>query len=128
MTKDNKSSTKNQNPFGWVGTGLGIASLIGVFTLGPIDLARTAYNSVVGDAPLIRERAVDYCRKNIQREKPLYNDEQVEEELASDLNYSLWMREKINPQAVRMMELWDATETHAISWYQRWVWPSISFD
>ena len=105
MTKDNKSSTKNQNPFGWVGTGLGIASLIGVFTLGPIDLARTAYNSVVGDAPLIRERAVDYCRKNFQREKPLYNDEQVEEELASDLNYSLWNLISINVENLNLKAL-----------------------
>lgn len=105
---------------------IALASLIGLFTLGPIDFPRTAYNSVVGDIPLIRTRAVEYCRRNIQKENPLYDTKHVEEQLANDLNYHLRDGEKkVNSQEVRMMELWDATEDHASSWYQRWVWPSL---
>ncbi len=63
-----KSSSSCGTTFGLAGAGFGLAALIGIFTLGPIDLARTAYNSVVGDVPLIRNRAIEYCRKNIQRE------------------------------------------------------------
>ena len=55
----------------------------------------------------------------------MYDAEQVERQLAKDLNYNLQEGQKVNPQAVRMMELWDATEDHASSWYQRWVWPSL---
>lgn len=120
-----KSSSSSGNLYGLAGTGFGLAALIGMFTLGPIDLARTAYNSVVGDVPLIRTRAIEYCRKNIQKENPSLNTEQVEETLAKDLNYSLQEGERVNPQAVRMMELWDATENHANGWYERWVWPSL---
>ncbi|MEK6855459.1 MAG: hypothetical protein AABX73_04520 [Nanoarchaeota archaeon] len=121
-----EKSSSGGRTFGLAGTGFGLAALIGIFTLGPIDLARTAYNSVVGDVPLIRTRAVEYCRKNIQNEHTLYDAEQVERQLAGDLNYNLKEGEKVNPQGVRMMELWDATEDHASSWYQRWIWPSLS--
>ena len=62
---EEKSSSSSDRTLGFVGAGFGLAALIGMFTFGPIDLARTAYNSVVGDVPLIRSRAVEYCRKNI---------------------------------------------------------------
>ncbi len=45
--------------------------------------------------------------------------------LAKNLNYSLQGEEIVNPQAVRMMELWDATEDHATDFYERWIWPSF---
>mgnify|MGYP001609203800 FL=1 len=105
--------------------GFGLAALIGIFTLGPIDLTRTVYNSVIGDVSLIRARAVEHCRSNIQKEYPLLSAEQVEKKLAGDLNYNLKDEQRVDSQAVRMMELWDATEDHASSWYQRWVWPSL---
>src|SRR3989344_4245728 len=110
MSEEKSSSGKT---FRFAGAGFGLAALIGIFTLGPIDLARTAYNSVVGDVPLIRARAVEYCRENIKKESSLYDVEQVERQLAKDLNYNLQEGQKVNPQAVRMMELWDATEDHA---------------
>ena len=119
------SSSSDGRKFGLVGTGFGLAALIGIFTLGPIDLARTAYNSVVGDVPLLRTKAVEYCRRNIQRENPSLNAEQVEGELTRDLNYSLQGEQRVNPQAIRMMELWDATEDHAPNRYERFVWPFI---
>ena len=53
---EEKSSSSSEGIFGFAGAGFGLAALIGIFTLGPIDLARTTYNSVVGDVPLIRER------------------------------------------------------------------------
>ena len=125
---EEKSSSSSGGTLGFAGAGFGLAALIGMFTLGPIDLARTAYNSVVGDVPLVRARAVEYCRKNIKKEHSLYSAEQVEKQLAEDLNYHLKDEQKVDPQAVRMMELWDATEDHAPSWYQRLVWPSLKDD
>lgn len=119
---ENKSSA--ENALGFVGTGFSLAALIGMFTLGPVDVARTAYNTVVGDVPLIRARTVEYCRRNIQKENPSYDARQVEQKLADDLNYAL-QAERINPQEVRMMELWDATETHADGFFDRWIWPSL---
>ena len=123
MEKNGSSSTSNSLAF--AGVGFGLAALIGFFTLGPIDSTRIAYNSVVGDIPLVRARAVEYCRRNIQRENPFFDTEQVETILARDLKYDLHKGEKINPQAVRMMELLDATEDHASSFYARWVWPTL---
>jgi len=121
MGEDSSSGSS----LGFVGAGFGIAALIGMFTLGPCDSARTAYNTVVGDIPLIRTRAVEYCRKNIQNENPFYDTKQVEKKLAGDLNYSLNGKELVNPQGVRMMELWDATEDHARDWFDRWIWASF---
>ncbi len=123
-----KKTSSSSYRFGCVGTGLGLASLVGFFTLGPIDLVRTAYNSIVGDVPLIRSRAVEYCRRNIQRENPSLNTTQVEGILAGDLKYSLQDKEKVDAQEVRMLELWDATEDHATGWYERWIWPSLPKD
>ena len=71
---------------GFLGLGVGIAQFVGILTLGPIDLTRTTYNSLVGDLPLIRERAVDYCRENIQRENPTCDVYKVEEILAKVKN------------------------------------------
>ena len=105
--------------------GIALASLIGFFTLGPIDFPRTAYNAVVGDVPLIRSELVDYSRRNIKRENPNYGREQVEKTLARDLNYDLKEGVEVDPQKVRMMELWDASEKHTSNWYHRGVWPSL---
>ena len=110
----------------FAGAGVALAGLIGSFTLGPIDLTRTAYNSIVGDVPLIRTRAVEYCRSNIKIEFPGLSERGIEGRLASMLNYDLHEGELINPQEVKMMELWDATENCAPNWYERWVWPEIS--
>lgn len=122
MTEDGSSYRR---PLGYAGMVFGIATLIGLFTLGPIDLTRTAYNSVVGDVPLIRSRAVEYCRKNIQKENPSFNALEVEQKLAYDLDYSLNDGNMVDPQGVRMMELWDAIEDHASNSNDRWIWPSL---
>ena len=118
MSENNSSSSS-------LPIGIGLASLIGFFTLGPIDFPRTAYNAVVGDIPLIRSELVEYSRRNIGRENPTYNKEQVEKTLARDLNYNLKEGAEVDSQKVRMMELWDASEDHASNWYHQWVWPNL---
>jgi len=121
--EENESPSRSN--LAYAGVGFGLAALIGVYTLGPIDSARTAYNAIVGDVPFIRSRAVEYCRKNIQSENPSYDEGQVEERLADDLNYSLGSGGLVNPQEVRMMELWDAVEDHASDWFDRWIWSAF---
>ncbi len=123
MTNDNNSGSSS--PFGCVGTGLGLAALVGFFTLGPMDLARTSYNAVVGDIPPIREKVLTYCREGIKREKTGYSEAQVEAILANELNYDLNEGERINAQKVEMGDLWDSAEDHAPSFWQRWVWPDL---
>jgi hypothetical protein len=115
-----KSSSSNSVPLG-----IGLAALIGIFSLGPIDFVRTSYNAVVGDVPLIRSAAVDYTRDSNKRRNPNFSSEEVESRLATKLNYNLKGEDKINPQKVRMMEIWDATEDYAKSGYDRWVWPTL---
>ena len=124
MSEDSKSSGSS-GTLGCLGAGLGLAALVGLFTLGPIDLARTGYNAVVGDVPYIRAKAIDYCRRGISKENSSLTGQEVEQRLASELKYGLKSGERINPQEVRMLELWDATEEHADGWYDRWVWPSL---
>lgn len=119
MTK-NSSSGSNSVPLG-----IGLAALIGIFTLGPIDFTRTAYNAVVGDVPLIRSAAVDYSRKRISFTNPNFSFNEVESKLAKSLNYDLKENERIDSQKVRMMEIWDATEENAANGYDRWVWPTL---
>ena len=31
-----------------------------------------------------------------------------------------------NPQEAGIIDLWDASEDHARSWYQGWIWPSLN--
>ena len=102
----------------------GIAAIVEVLRLGPIDLGRTVYNQIIGDTPVIKRQLVDYCRRDIQRRNPNYTTEQVDRELANELEYRL-EDGRINSQAVSIERLWDASEDHAKSWYQRWVWPSL---
>lgn len=107
--------------------GIGLAALIGFFTLGPIDFVRTSYNAVVGDVPLIRAAAVDYSRNSIKQKNPNLSSDEVESKLANILNYNFNLKEneRIDPQKVRMMEIWDATEDYAKSGYDRWIWPTL---
>lgn len=120
MPEDSSRSASSGLPLG-----IALASLIGFFTLGPIDFPRTAYNAVVGDIPLIREAAVDYSRKRISSKNPHLSPNEVESKLANSLNYDLKENERIDPQRVRMMEIWDAIEDHTTNGYHRWVWPTL---
>jgi len=122
MTRDSSSSSTASSS---VPLGIGLAALIGFFTLGLIDFARTSYNAVVGDIPLIRTKAIDYSRKRISLTNPDLTFNELESKLATMLNYDLKEGEKINPQEVRMMEIWDATEDNARNEYERWVWPTL---
>ena len=120
---EEKSSSRS-NPLGWLAPAVGIAGLVATFTLGPIDLGRSVYNQIIGDTPILKRELLDYTRRDIQRKNPNYNAQQVEKDLASELGYRL-DGDKIDPQDVSIERLWDASEDHARSWYERWVWPSL---
>ncbi|MBI4147922.1 hypothetical protein HY490_01395 [Candidatus Woesearchaeota archaeon] len=90
--------------------GIAVASAI----MGPVDLGRTVYNQLIGDTPLLKREIVNYCRKDTN-----------EASLANELGYHLSEGEQINPQDVDISTLWDASEEHAPSLYQRWVWTSL---
>ena len=106
---------------------VGLTGLVTVFTLGPIDLGRTVYNQIVGDTPVIKRQLTAYVRSGIIKEHPKYDSIELERRLAQELEIPLVNEgEKVNPQDVGIGTLWDASEDYAKSWWQGWVWPSIS--
>ena len=112
------------NGLGCLGPAVGIAGLVATLMLGPVDLGRSVYNGVIGDTPVLKQKLVDYSRRGIKRENPNYSAQEVERALAGELNYRLSIN-NINPQEVSIEKLWDASEDHARSRYERWVWPSL---
>ncbi len=102
----------------------GISALVMMFRLGPMDSARTVYNQIIGDVPAIKRQLTDYARKGIQKENQEKQPGEVEKILAQELGIP-YDGNKINPNEVSIEQLWDASEDHARSWYQRWVWPSV---
>ena len=72
----------------------------------------------------MKQQLLDSSRRDISRKNPNYSGAQVEKILADELNYRL-DGEKINPQTISVEKLWDSSEDHARSWYQRWVWLSL---
>jgi len=119
-----KESLGRSNPLGCLAPAVGIAGLVATLALGPIDLGRSVYNQIIGDTPILKRELLDYTRRGIQRKNPNYNTQQVEKDLANELGYRL-DGDKIDPQDVSIEGLWDASEDHARSWYQRWVWLSL---
>jgi len=119
-----KKSSGSSNPLGCLAPAVGIAGLVATLVLGPIDLGRSVYNQIIGDTPILKRELLDYTRRDIQRSNSNYTAQQVEVSLANELGYKL-EGDKIDPQDVSIEKLWDASEDHARSWYQRWVWPSL---
>lgn len=103
---------------------LGIVLLVPTIRMGPIDAIRTIYNQNFGDAPVLRRELLDYARRDIYRKNPKLNYINIEKTLADELNTDL-ENGKIAPEAVSFEELWDISEEHARSGYQRWVWSSL---
>lgn len=112
------------HPLGLLAPAVGIAGLVATLALGPIDLGRSVYNQLIGDTPVLKRELLGYTRRDIQSRNPDYAAQQVESKLAKELSYKL-EGDKINPQDVSIEKLWDASEDHARSGYQRWVWPSL---
>ncbi|PIN73771.1 hypothetical protein COV20_06140 [Candidatus Woesearchaeota archaeon CG10_big_fil_rev_8_21_14_0_10_45_16] len=119
-----KESSGSSNPLGCLAPAVGIAGLVATLALGPMDLGRSVYNQIIGDTPILKRELLDYTRRDIQRSNPKYTVQQVEGNLANELGYKL-EGDKIDPQDVSIEKLWDASEDHARSWYQKWVWPSL---
>ncbi len=127
-----KEGSSNSRPLGCVlGPAVGIAGLVATFALGPIDLGRSVYNQIIGDTPILKRELLDYSRIDIQRKHPDYSDLEIETELAHELGHTRYTLEldagthKIDPQEISIEKLWDASEDHARSQYQRWIWPSL---
>ncbi len=124
----NDSSNKGSSGLGCLSPAIGIAGLVATFALGPVDLGRSVYNQIIGDTPVLKRELLDYSRRDIHRKNPNYSLQQVETALASELGYNLGaviQVDKINPQDVSIETLWDNSEEHARSMYQRVVWPSL---
>ena len=114
----------SEDGLGCLATTIGIAGLVATFALGPIDLGRSVYNQIVGDTPVLKRQLLDYSRSGIQRENPGYSTQEIENKLRKELGHKL-DGEVINPQDVEIGKLWDASEDHARSFYERFVWPSL---
>jgi len=119
------SGSSGGSRLGWLAHAVGIAGLVATLMLGPIDLGRSVYNGIIGDTPVLKEQLLDYSRRDVRRKNPNYTDKHVEGELANELHYRLNGSSEINPQKVSIERLWDASEDHARTWYERWVWPSL---
>jgi len=120
---DNNLSSRGFG-LGCLASAVGIAGLVATFMLGPIDLGRSVYNQIIGDTPVLKRAILDYSRRDIQRKNLNYTPQQVEVSLANKLGHKL-NGYKIVAQDVSIEKLWDVSEDHAGSWYQRWVWLSL---
>lgn len=117
---------RNGNELGCIGIPVGIAGLVATFALGPIDLCRSVYNQIVGDTPILKRELVEYTRRSlVMKTERLDHLDDVEIQLRHELG-SVNKGEKVNPQDVSIGILWDAAEDNARTWYERWVWPSVS--
>ena len=111
------------NGLGYFLGSVGIAGIVATFMLGPIDLARSVYNGIIGDTPVLKEQLLDYIRRDIRRKNL---GENPEKDLANKIGvYNLDSNGRIDPQKVSVEKLWDAAEDHARSEYQRWIWTSL---
>ena len=117
----------HNNGIGFFVPVIGIAGLVASIFIGPgpIDLTRSVYNHIIGDTPVLKRELLNYSRKDIQIKNPKHTFQQVESSLANELNYKL-EGEKINHLDVSVEKLWGASENHAKSLYQKWVWPSLN--
>ena len=115
------SERSSGSGLGWT---LGLAFTIGTFAVGPIDLPRTVYNTLVGDSSLLKSRLTEYVREGIRREKSALEPSQVEQMLGNELKASL-ENGSVNPESVAIERLWDSSEDYARSGYERWVWPTL---
>lgn len=121
---ENQSGGSSSSGLGCLAPLVGIAGLVATFALGPIDLGRTVYNLIIGDTSTIKKELVDYSRRDLVKECPSYDLLTIERILAHEFKYKL-EGDKINPSDISMVKLWDASEDHAQSGYQGWVWPSL---
>ena len=92
--------------------------------MGPIDLARSTYNQIIGDTPVIKTELVEYARKGIRTENPDWSEEGVEAELARELGVKVG-KNGINPLEASILNLWDASEDYANSFWQQWIWADL---
>ncbi|MBS3141524.1 hypothetical protein J4405_05275 [Candidatus Woesearchaeota archaeon] len=104
----------------------GVAALVALFRVGPIDLTRTVYNQIIGDGTVLKRELLNYSRRDIQRKAPGYTPAQIDSLLAPELNAKI-QDERINPLEISMENLWDASEEHARTGWERWMWPSLDY-
>lgn len=137
------------------GAFVGACALVASFSLGPVDLMRSAYNQVIGDTPVIKSRLVDYCREGIKIKQPYLCegqielsleselelnpnanvedikskicDDYIEQYLASELNVNLNENGKINPLEASISDLWDASEDYAHADKNIKMWPELDY-
>ncbi len=101
-----------------------IAAGFSLLSYGPLDLTRTGYNLVTGNRIGLTQELLDYNREQIQVQNPGFSPLEMEKNLAGTLEYTL-QGNSIDVEDVRLDRLWDASEDHASSLYQRWVWTSL---
>jgi len=107
-----------------IGGCVGIAGLVGVLTLGPIDLPRTIFGVITGDIPALKQELVGYVSRDIKSRYPSFTQDQLDSVFC--YKFDTPCDDGFNPQDAGIIDLWDASEDHARSWYQGWVWPSLN--
>lgn len=122
---DSSPSYKSENSgCGALMSVTGVAAVLFPLFYGPLDLTRTGYNYCTGNLSTLKSELLEYTRANVQRENPLNSPQEIESKLAASLDYKL-TSERITPGQVSIEKLWDASEDHASSLYQRWIWTHL---
>jgi len=104
-----------------------------VLRLGPIDYARTAYNQIIGDMPVLRQKLLDYAREGVYEENPSLNAFQIDHALADEIQtrqivagkHDASCKMPLDANTLSTELLWDLTEEHAHTLYQRLIWPTL---
>ncbi len=86
------------------------------------------YNQIVGDTPVLKAQLTNYVRESIAQKNPQLKAGEVESHLAYTLlrTHAPENGRRVDPNQVSIEDLWDASEEHARSWYEKWVWPSVN--
>lgn len=109
-----------------------IGGLCSVLILGPIDSARSVYNQIVGDTPVLKQQLVDYARKGLVREMS-ENGElalqgiELEQKLGEVLKAKYRTADgMIDSQKTSIHYLWEASENYGTGFWSQFVWPSLN--
>ena len=99
----------------------GVASLL---VYGPLDFTRTGYSYLTGNLPSLKSELFESTRADMRAENPSSSVLDLEKSLAQELRYE-FKGTLIDQKKVSMERVWDASEKHADSFYERWVWASL---
>lgn len=96
-------------------------AIMGTLQFGPIDFARTIYNTATGDSPALKHELVDFARQDMKRNYPLYSARDIEVRIAAALYTSFPdSGERVDPAEASMSRIFDLAEKG--NWISEYLW------